>query len=63
MSGECERCQEHCLDCICSYPRCHKCHRPIYRHDGTCMNCLIEESRELILRTDLLLKKLCEGKI
>lgn len=46
MSGECDKCGEHGLDCMCNYRLCQVCEIVIYRRDGTCMNCLIKEARD-----------------
>ena len=32
MSGECERCNEHCLDCMCDIRRCYLMSKYAYPH-------------------------------
>lgn len=56
MPSDCHQCGEHTLDCQCNLEKCPKCGRIIYRFDQTCIQCLIQESRELIKKTDENLK-------
>ncbi len=58
MSGECCRCGEHTLDCMCNYDKCTKCNAVIYMIDKTCMKCLIQESKELLKKSYELLERL-----
>ncbi len=58
MSGECNKCGEHCLDCICNNQKCQNCRSIMYRYDQNCIRCLIEESRDLIERKKQFLEKL-----
>lgn len=55
---ECDKCAEHYLDCLCSYPICTICGAVVYRHDKLCTKCLIKESRDQIIKTDRLLKEI-----
>ena len=48
MSGECEKCGEHTLDCICKYDLCKKCGMVVYRIDKFFMNCLKEKAKRLV---------------
>ena len=58
MSGECDQCGEHTLDCICNEKKCPICKQWIYRADNICMTCLIQESRDLIKKTKEHLRRL-----
>ena len=58
MSGECEICGEHTLDCVCKYDKCKKCGNIIYSNDKTCTKCLIRECLKTIIENDELIKKL-----
>lgn len=50
MSGECDSCGEHTLDCMCKYEKFKKCNAAIYREDKLCLKCLINELKELLKR-------------
>ncbi len=52
MSGECEKCGNHTLECDCTYSRCQKCNHVTLRDDKFCIHCLLEESRSLIKHVD-----------
>lgn len=56
MSGECDKCGEHTLDCMCRYPKCEVFLHPIYRYDSTCINCLVNSSKDLLKIVDEHLK-------
>lgn len=36
---------------------CSKCHEPIYRDDGSCTNCFIEECDKLLYETNEIIEK------
>jgi hypothetical protein len=48
MSGRCQRCGEHCLDCTCMYVRCFKCNGILLKSEKVCVGCLINETKELL---------------
>lgn len=52
MSGECEKCGNHILECECPYTRCSECKGIFFKDDKFCINCLLEESRALIKHVD-----------
>jgi hypothetical protein len=60
MSGECEMCGNHTLECDCSYEMCEKCNSIKIRGDNFCIACLINQSRELIKFVDENLEKYYE---
>lgn len=60
MSGECEMCGNHTLECDCNYEMCEKCNSVKIRGDNFCISCLINQSRELIKFVDENLEKYYE---
>jgi hypothetical protein len=63
MSGECDTCHEHCLDCTCNLSRCPECKEIIYRNDSTCMRCLLMETKNLLIKTQKHISELQNEKI
>ena len=61
MSGECKETddREQCL----LFDLCSKCHKPVYRSDLTCIHCLVNESKELIKKTDRHIKSFKEKDV
>ena len=55
MCGECEK--------VNSYPICPDCTAIIYRRDGTCMLCLVEQSKNMMKKTDELLKRIGKDEL
>lgn len=55
MSGECEKCGDHALECECHYPKCTTCGSVLYRDDQWCTKCAIDDAIVLIEKSNKLL--------
>lgn len=48
MSGECDECGNHSLDCDCPYTTCSECKGIIFKGDKICIGCLLAQTKKLI---------------